>query len=204
MYAEARMLGLRRLFDDYQHLLAIEELAAARGYVRTLLVVRADRIGAELVMTGGERVLERIVGSLDTGDRRAMPSALAFAACAAAECERDPRAARGALELAERLLPPRSALALIARTTQLTLVRREGRYDEARTLAHKLWNDAERAGNERVRGSAERHLASIAVAQRRWSDARRHVNSAMPILEQYGTPIGRAETRRLARGLAID
>jgi hypothetical protein len=204
MYAEARILGLRRLFDDYGRLLAVEELAAARGYVRTLLVVRADRIGAELVSAGGEHVLERIVGALDTGDRRSMPLALAFAACTAAECERDPGAARAALDLVERLSPPRSALALLARSTRLVIVRREGRYDEARSMAHALRNDAESAGNERVRGSAERHLASIAVAQRRWSDARRHAGAALSLLERYGTPIALAETRRIARHLAID
>src|SRR5665213_422328 len=84
MYADARIIGLRRLFDDYGRLLAVEELASARGYARTLLTVRADRIGAELVTRGGERVLERIAGSLDAGERRAMPAAFAFAAVTAA------------------------------------------------------------------------------------------------------------------------
>lgn len=205
MYAEARILGLRRLFDGYGRLLAIEELAAARGYVRTLLIARADRISTELVTgPGGENVLERIVGSLDTAGRRSMPGALAFAACAAAECERDAATARAALDMVGRLLPPRSALVLLARSTRITIVRREHRYDEARLMAHALRNDAESAGNERVRGSAERHLAEIAVAQRRWGDARRHAYAALSLLERYGTPLGLAETRRIARHLAID
>jgi hypothetical protein len=205
MWVEARILGLRRLFDDYERLLAVEELAAGRGYIRTLLVVRADRIDAELITgAGGERVFEKIVGSLDTGDRRSMPWALAFAACAAAECERDPAAASAALDLVERLLPPRSAIAMFARGTRIAGARREGRYDEALLMAHALRNDAEAAGNERVRGSAERHLASIAVAQRRRGDARRHACAALSLLERYGTPIGLAVTRQIARRLAID
>jgi hypothetical protein len=205
MYADARVRGLRHVFDDYGRLLAIEELAAAHGHVRTLLIVRADRISMELITaTGGESVFERLVGSLDTGDRRSMPHVLAFAACAAAECERDVAAACEALDLVERLLPPRSALALLARSTRIAVVRRAGRNDEARLLAHALRNDAETAGNERVRGSAERHLAAIAVAQRRWADARRHVSAALSLLERYGTPMGLAETRRVARRLAVD
>jgi hypothetical protein len=205
MYADARICGLGRVFDDYGRLLAIEELAAARGYVRTLLIVRADRISMELITaTGGDRVLERLVGSLDTGDRRSMPQVLAFAACAAAECERDAAAAHAAVDLVERLLPARSALALLARSTRIAVVRREGRYDEARMMAHALRNDAEAAGNERVRGGTERHLAAIAVAQHRWGDARRHVSAALSLLERYGTPMGLAETRRVARRLAVD
>jgi hypothetical protein len=204
MLAETRMLGLTGLFDDYQHLLAIEGLAAARGHVRTLLIVRADRINIELVTRTGDRVFERIVDGIDTAQRRAMPHALAFAACAAAECERDVSAARAALDLVERLLPPRSALALIARGTRVTIARRESRYEDARLLAHVLRDDAEAAGNARVRGGAERHLAAIAVAQRRRSDAQRHVSTALSLLERYGTPVGLAETHRIARGLAID
>ena len=205
MYADARVRGLGRLLDDYGQLLAIEELAAARGYVRTQLMARADRISSELVTTtGGHRVLERLIGSLDTGDRRSMPHVLAFAACAAAECERDAAAARAALDLVERLLPPCSALALLARSTRIAVVRRAGRYDEARLLANALRNDAESAGNERVRGGAERHLAAIALAQRRWVEARRHVSAALSLLERYGTPMGLAETRRVARRLAVE
>jgi hypothetical protein len=204
MYADARIRGLGRVFDDYAQLLAIEELAAAHGHVRTLLVVHADRVSSELVTaTGGERVLERFLGSLDTGDRRTMPKAVAFAACAAAECERNVAAAHAAVDLVERLQPPRSVLALLARSTRIAVVIREGRYDAARLMAHALWNDAESAGNERIRGGAERHLAAIAVAQRRPVDARRHVAAALVLLERYGTPMGLAATRRAARRLAV-
>jgi hypothetical protein len=205
MWSEARILGLLRLFADYERLLAVEELAAKRGYVRTLLLVRADRISSELITgAGGERVLERILDSLDTGNLRSMPAALAFAACAAAECERDPAAAVAALDVVERWQPPRSALALLARSTRIGSARRAGRHDEARLMAHALRNDAEAAGNDRVRGSAERHLASIAIAQRRSADAKRHACAALSLLERYGTPIGLAVTRQIARRLAID
>ena len=205
MYADARIRGLQRLYDDYGSLLAIEELAAARGYVRTQVLARADRVNTELLSGGGgDNVLERILGTLDPGDRRSMSRALAFAACAAAECERSPAAARAAIDLVDRLLHARSGLALIARGTRITIARREGRHDEALTLAHALRNDAESAGNERVRGAAERHLAAIAVTQHRWSDAKRHVGAALSLLERYGTPMGLSETRRIARRLAID
>ena len=205
MYAEARMLGLHRLLDDYERLLAIEEIATAHGYARTRLIVRADRIAIELITrTGSNDVFERIAGALDTADRRSMPYAIAFAACAAGECERDPAAAHAAIDLVERLLPPGNALALLARSSRIAVVRREGRYDDALRMAHALRNDAEGAGNERVRGGAERHLASIAIAQRRWSDAKRHAGAALTLLERYGTPMGLAETRRIARRLAVD
>ena len=204
MYADARIVGLREVTGGYLQLLAAEELADARGYVRTLLMARAERIGAELrAAGGGERVLERIAGDFDTGARRTMPNALAFAACSASQHESHVPTALAAIDLAERLLPARSGLALLARCMRLRILERERRHDESRGLAHAIRNDAEAAGNERVCGGVERYLAAIAVAQRRFGDARRHVHAALPRLERYGTPVSLEETRRIARRLGI-
>ncbi|HTD33779.1 MAG TPA: hypothetical protein VK665_08980 [Candidatus Elarobacter sp.] len=201
-FAEARIIGLRDAEGDYERFLAVEEIAARRGRPRMLLLARAERIGTELRALGGaERVLERIVFPFEPGVRRAMPLALATAACIVAQCERDRERAFAAADLAERLLPPRSGMALIARSIRLRLLIDAERLDDARELAQALKNDAERTGNERVRGSAARHLAAIAIAEHRRADAKRHVREALAILERFGTPTALAHARQLARRL---
>jgi hypothetical protein len=201
-FADARICGLREADADYERYLAVEEIATRRGRVRMLLLARAERIGAELrALGGGERVLDRILSPFEPGVRRSLPLALATAACIVAQCEREREAAFAAADLAERLLPPRSAMALIARSIRLRLLIDAERFDEARALAQSLKNDAERLGNERVRGSAARHLATIALAEHRRADAKRHIREALAILERYGTPAALAHARELARRL---
>jgi tetratricopeptide (TPR) repeat protein len=202
MFADARIVGLRDEEADYERFFAIEEIAARRGRVRMLLLARAERICTELrAFGGGERVLDRILSPFEPGVRRTTPLALATAACVVAQCERDRERAFAALELAERLLPPRNAMTLIARGIRVRLLADAERFDEARELAQSLKNEAERIGNERVRGSAARHLAAIALAEHRRADAKRHIREALGILERFGTPSSLAHARDLARRL---
>ncbi|HTD35999.1 MAG TPA: hypothetical protein VK669_00690 [Candidatus Limnocylindrales bacterium] len=202
MFADARIVGLRELDTDYERFLAVEEIAARRGRTRMLLLARAERIRTELnALGGGERVLDRILSPFEPGVRRSLPLALATVACIVAECERDRERAFAAADLAERLLPPRNAMALIARAIRVRLLIGAERMDEAGELARSLKNEAERLGNERVRGSAARHLAAIALAEHRRADAKRHVREALAILERYGTPASLAHARELARRL---
>ncbi|HYW55093.1 MAG TPA: hypothetical protein VE826_14065, partial [Dongiaceae bacterium] len=99
LLAGARLASLRGEAGVRERFLALEEIAARRGHARTRLLARAERIAAELTpLGGGERALERILGPFDAGARRAMPLAVAAAACAAVPAERDPRDALAAAD----------------------------------------------------------------------------------------------------------
>jgi hypothetical protein len=205
LLASASLASLRGDGAAHARFVALEEIAARRGHVRTRLLARAERIAAELAPHGGgDRALERILSPFDAGARRAMPLALAHAAWAAARAERDPREALAAADVAERLLPPRGALALLVRCERVRAEIGLRRLAEARALALSLHNAAEQTGNERVRGAAARYLAEIALAQFRRPDAERFAREALPLLERYGDAATLAEARVLAQRAGVE
>ncbi|HEY0396334.1 MAG TPA: hypothetical protein VGD01_17795 [Candidatus Elarobacter sp.] len=205
MLAEARIVSLSGDDEEYALYLALEEIAARRGYLRPLLLARAERIGTELeLLGGGSRVLDRILSPFEASARHAMPAELAAAACVAAQVERDPNEALADVDIAERLLPPRGALGMLARAMHVEHAIAARRYEHARLLAQSLRNDAEEIGNGRIRGSAARYLAVVALAQHRRVDAERHAREALAQLEQYGTVASLAHAHEIAERLGIE
>jgi len=189
--------------DDLERYRAAEQLAERRGHVRSLAVARAERIGSEIRLRGGSDAFERALGSLDLNERSA-PWTIATVAAIAMQVE--PNLARRAMlgDLALRSFPARSGRRMIVRNLRAAVALDGGRYDEARLFAHGARNDAEAAGNARVRGGAERTLAAIAMAQRRRRDAVRHLDVAVPALERYGTWMARDSVTTLVRELDVN
>jgi hypothetical protein len=199
MYADAQHCGLQSVAGDRDRFLAIEQIAERRGYVRTLLRARAERIGTDVsVANGGEGVLDEIVRPFEPGDRRAMPCALASAARIAAQCELDLARGVADAQLAESLVPARSATALFARCWRTKAAIWQGDLDGACALAHAAHHDAELLGNGRIRGAAACDLAAIAFARRRRADGERYLREALSLLDRFGTPMSRARVHALA------
>jgi hypothetical protein len=204
MYAEARLHGLRNPVGvEGAGLAELEQLARAKGHLRMLLSVRAERIGSSVRTERGERIFDTVLAPFRAAERGSMTAALATAALTVAQSERDPRDARTAADLAERLVSPRSATALLARSTRA--VRRVGtrRYVEAWPVLQALRNDAELVGNARMQGAAGRHLATIALMQRRRGTAHRCLEWALPLLVHYGSRPALTQASEIARQLHL-
>jgi hypothetical protein len=204
MFADAQLCNLSSGTADRDRYLAIEQIAERRGYVRMLLRARAERIGTEIGDENcGDRVLDELVRPLDPSDRRTMPYALASAAVIAGQRERDAARGLAAVQLAETLVPPRSATALMARCRRTKIAIARGDHDEAWAIAHAAHHDAELLGNGRIRGAAACDLAAIAFARHRRADGKRYLREALPLLERYGTQMSRARVNALARQAGI-
>ena len=200
LYADARLFGLREAPGaDAERFAKLEQLARSKGYLRTMLGARAERIGSAVSTPRGERIFDAVLEPFAAAERGTMAAAVAAAALVVVQCERDPRNARAAAALAERLAPPRSATVLLARCMRATHALEQRRYGEAWTLALALRTDAELAGNARVRGAAARYLAMVAVAQRKPGTAQRYITEALPLLVNYGTQQALAQARQIAR-----
>jgi hypothetical protein len=165
----------------------LERLARAKGHLRTMLSARAERIGGTVKTERGERLFHALLAPFQAAERGSMSAALATAALFVAQCERNPRDARTAADLAESLVPARSATALLARSARATRHLETRRYHEIWPLMQALRDDAELAGNARVRGAACRHLAMVALRERRSRTAYHCINVALPLLVHYGT-----------------
>jgi hypothetical protein len=204
MYADARLDGLREPpRADGSGLVELERLAHAKGHLRTLLSARAERIGSTVQTERGERIFHTVLAPFNAAERGSMTAALAAAALIVAQCERDPRHARAAADLAERLVPARSATALLARSSRASRDLEKRRYDEAWPLLQAIHDDAELVGNARVRGAAGRHLATVALLQRRRRTAHRCIDWALPLLVHYGTRHALAQAGEIARRLHL-
>jgi hypothetical protein len=79
-----------------------------------------------------------------------------------------------------------------------------GRYLEANAIAEFVRFDGARSGNSRLRGAAERDLATIALSQGRPRDARRLICEALPALERYGSGIALADALEIARRVGVN
>jgi hypothetical protein len=202
MFADAQLHSLHEPSTARERFLAIEQVARGRSYVRTMLGARAERIGSEFaVVNSGIRVFAHIVGPVDPCDRRMMPPMLADAARVAAQCEREPERVLEAADLAELLVPTRSATALFVRCSRVKVAMVRRQYTYAFALADGVRADAVALGNGRLRGTAAHYLAAIMFAQRRRRDAKRYIGEAMPLLERYGTHLSFAEAKRLSEKL---
>ncbi len=200
LYADARLFGLREAPGaDEERFAKLEALARSKGYLRTMLGARAERIGSAVTTPRGERIFDAVLEPFGAAERGTMSAAVAAAALIVVQCERDPCNVYAAAALAERLASPRSATALLARCMRASHALEQRRYADAWTLAFAVRADAELAGNARVRGSAARYLAMVAVAQRRPGTARRYITEALTLLVNYGTQQALAQAREIAR-----
>ena len=183
----------------------VEKLAASHGHVRAMLGARAQRIAGAAAAgpAAAGRIAERILQPFGAAERNGMARTLASAAQCVAQCESNPRDAVAGAQLVERLLPARSATALMARHARASQALAANRYDEARSLAQSVYDDAELAGNGRMRGIAARTLAAVALRSRRRSAAQRFIRESLSLNERYGCPEALARTTALARRLDI-
>jgi hypothetical protein len=204
MYADARLRGLREPpAVQGSGLAELERLARAKGHLRTLLSARAERIGSMVQTERGERIFDKVLSPFRAAERGSMTAALAAASLIVAQCERNPHDARTAADLAERLAPPRSATALLARSSRAGRDVEKRRYEEAWPLLQAIRDDAELVGNARVRGAAGRHLATVALLQRRRRTAHRCIDWALPLLVHYGTRRALSQAGEIARQLHL-
>jgi len=206
MHVDAQLYALRGAFADegYPHLLAVERLAARAGHVRPLLAAKAERLGmaTERARPAG-RTFDDVLAEFGTAERGNMCRTLAHVACITAQWDRDPVRAMRAADMAEALVPSGSMTALLVRSMRAHRAIDLGRYSEARAIAEAVRTDAARSGNIRLRGGAERDLATAALAQGRPRDARRLLREALPALERYGSRIALADASNLARRVGM-
>ena len=206
MMADAHLFGLRAPRGEDRHRFRIvERLAASHGHVHTRLAARAERIAGAAAAgpTAGGRICDDVLRPFGTCERRTMARAFAWAAEAVAQCESNPRQAIECAQLAEDLLPVRSANALMARCLRAEVAIVAHRFDEAEPLAQSVMSDAELAGNGRVIAAAARSMATIALGRRRRSEAQRYMWKALSLSERFASPEALARSNALARRLHV-
>ena len=98
---------------------------------------------------------------------------------------------------------PPPAGALLARSSRAGRDVQKRRYEEAWPALQAIRDDAELVGNARVRGAVGRHLATIALLQRRRGSAHRCLEWALPLLVHYGTRHALAQAGEIARRLHL-
>jgi hypothetical protein len=182
----------------------IEEAAACRGHLRAKLGARAERMACEIAKRSPRRsFVDRVLQPFGSSEQRMMPHTYARVVRIAAQHEYPGPRALAAARLAESLVPEAGAQALMARCVRVACALRSGQLDEARTLARAIRNDAEIAGNQRIRGAAIGYLAEIALAEHRLREAQDHVWHALQLLEQHGTYESLKRASAIARTLKI-
>jgi len=204
--AEAQMVGLHTAGgEDRVFAVRIEELAASHGHMHTMLNARADRIVGDAGSRPGARapIFDAVISGFDAAGRRTMARTFAWSASGVAQCESNPEKAEASARLAERLVPPRSAPALMARCMRAYVAIAAHRYDEASELAQAVYADAEFVGNARMRGAAARGLASVAIGYRRRSEARRYIREALSLVGRYGSPAAFVRANAVAQQLDV-
>ena len=190
---------------DHHRFRVVEELAAAHSHVHATLAARAQRI-AGVAASGPSatgRICADVFAPFGAAERRGLAGAFAWSAQCVAQCESNPQDAVGSAKLVERLVPARSALALMARCARANHALIARRYDDARALAQPVYDDAELAGNGRMRGIAARCLSAVALAGRRRSEAQRYIREALSLTERYGSPEALDRANALARRLDV-
>jgi len=189
---------------DSERLRAIEELASKAGHVRPRLAARADRLSLEAErLRSAAGTFDGVFADCGVPERGSLGRTLAYVACVAAQWEPDGCRAMRAADLAEAHVAPGSGIALLASSMRARRAIGCGRYVEARLIADTVRREAAQCGNNRFRGSADRDLAMIALAQGRTRDARRLICDAMPILERYGSYRALAEASEIARRVGV-
>jgi hypothetical protein len=207
VYVDARLCVFRSgsANEGYSTLLAAEELAARVGHVRPLLAIRAERLGIEAARApSADRAFDDVLAAFAHTERGSMSRTLAHVSCVVAQWERDPARAARAADVAEELAPSLASTGLLARAMRAQRAIATGRYLEASAIAEYVRFDAARSGNSRLRGAAERDLATIALSQGRPRDARRLICDALPALERYGSGIALADALEIARRVGVN
>jgi hypothetical protein len=206
-YVDARLCGFRSesANEGYSKLLAAEEHAARVGHVRPLLAIRAERFGVEAARApSADRAFDDVLAAFAHTERGSMSRTLAHVSCVIAQWERDPVRAARAADVAEELAPSGASSGLLARAMRAQRAIATGRYLEANAIAEFVRFDGARSGNSRLRGAAERDLATIALSQGRPRDARRLICEALPALERYGSGIALADALEIARRVGVN
>ncbi len=206
MMADTHLFGLRaRRGADRHRFRIIEELAAARGHVRTMLAARSERIVGETLAkpAGVGPLFDQILQPFGGAERRTMARTFAWAAQLVTQCESNPCVAAASARLAESIVPARDMIALGTRCVLANAAIDERRYDDARALAQSLYADAEYVGNGRLRGAAARSLAAVALGCRRRGEAQRHMREALALTERYGSTEALTRAYALARRLDV-
>lgn len=207
VYVHARLCVFRSgsANEGYSTLLAAEELAARVGHVRPLLAIRAERLGNEAARApSADRAFDDVLAAFAHTERGSMSRTLAYVSCLITQWERDPARAARAADVAEELAPFLASAGLLARAMRAQRAIATGRYFEASAIAESVRFDGARSGNSRLRGAAERDLATIALSQGRPRDARRLICDALPALERYGSGIALADALEIARRVGVN
>ena len=184
MLADARMAGLSGR-DDHAQYLAAERLATRHGHVRARLIARAERLGTEMSAHGCGPLMAAVLDELEGAERKTMPWAVAAAAVVGLHVDCDEHRRDEAHDLVQRLLPPRSALALLARASHLSgvlvarPVRRSARRGARRAQRRRSRRQPARTRCRRARAGARR--ARAAPAARRATPSRRRDPRAGPL-----------------------
>jgi hypothetical protein len=205
VHVEARLFALRDATDMHARMVAVERLAEKVGHVRIVLAARAERLATfEERTRPANDTFDSVLATFGAAERGSMVRTFTYVACIAAQWERDPRRAMRAAELAEAHALPGSATALLARLMRVNRMIDFGRHAEAQPIAESILTEAALSGNSRLRGSAERDLATIALKQGRPRDARRIIADALPGLERYGSRIAFVEASEIARRVGVN
>jgi hypothetical protein len=206
MMADAQLYGFRapRGADRYRFRV-VERLAASHGHVHAALTARAERIAGAAVAgpDAAGRIFDRIMQPFGAVERRGMARARAWAAQVVTQCESNPCHAIMSAKLAESVLPPRSASAMMARCRRAAVAIDAHCLDDAASLLQSIYDDADLAGNGRVRATAARSLATIALGRRRRSEAQCYIRQALALAERFGSPEALARTTAIARKLNV-
>jgi hypothetical protein len=207
VHVDALLSGFRSgsADKDYRQLLADEEFAAKVGHVRPLLAIRAERLGTDAERAPrADRMFDDVIAAFALAERGSMSRTLAHVSCIITQCERDATLAAQAADVAEELAPSGASTGLLVRAMRAQRAIAIGRYLEAGAIAERVRFDAARLGNSRLRGAAERDLATIALSQGRPRDARRLICDALPALERYGSGIALADALEIARRVGVN
>jgi|GEM_PF-2521091 len=206
MMADAQLFGLAAPRGADRHRFSlVEQLAASRGHIHTMLGARAERIVSEAVAgsKATRHVFEDVLRPFGTLERREMARTFAWAAHAVTHAELSPRATVASAHLTESMVPARSMAALITRCTRANVAIDARNYDAARPLAQHVYDDAAALGNGWLRGAAARSLAAVAFGCRHRSEARRYIQEALTLTERFGSPSALANVNMLARRLDV-
>jgi hypothetical protein len=207
MQADAQLNGFRGVSagEGYPQLLAVEEFASKAGHVRPLLATRAERLGIETERARrADGAFDHLLVAFAITERSSMLRTLAHVSCVITQWERDAARGERAAAMAEELAPSGASTGLLARAVRSQRAISAGRHAEAGVIAESVRSDAARLGNSRLRGAAERDLATIALLQRRPRDARRLIRDALPALERYGSRIALADAFEIARRVGVN
>jgi hypothetical protein len=206
MHVHAQLYALRgQPEENRQRMHAVEILAAAACHIRPLFAARADQLSGDPAQeTRNDRAFDHLLDEVASAEKGSVDRTLAYVACIAAQWHGDPRRAARAAEVPATVLPRGSGIALLGRATRAHYAIGSRRFDDARAIVEGVLSDARRCGNERLRASADRNLAVIALRRGHARDARRLITNAMPVIERYGSQMVFSDACAIARRVGLN